>query len=237
MDDEIYIVKGKKRCALINLNTSELRTLPLEKLGLLEKSTRLNVDIPKFLIKDDNICNKELLDIKIKKKTDLNKLYKYIDNRKTYYNVRLICESTNQIQLSYIKSLVLFINKYLYHFGVVIFIPNSYTKSTFIEYFKNYEIFTFEPDNQKKEIYNPSFYVSLKAIHISKENNFFHFSRDTIILNGNKTKWIDHDVFNISKNKIEGCRDCEFRLSCYDKREPYIKDGKYFYKSKCKYEL
>jgi len=235
-DHAIYIVKGKKRSALINLETLELRSVPNEKLDKLDSSVELEEDIAKLVPPENDVYDKQILEFKVSNENGIKYLDSCLKDGMVYHNIRIICSAENEIQPKLIRQLISRINKSIYHFGIVILIPEKYNQEIFIEHFPDCKVLTSVGGQDEKELYEPWFYSTPSAILISGKNNLFHYSRDTIFLNHSGAVKLDHDDFNIPKHKIEGCKNCEFRLTCYDSREVQENDGRYFYNSTCKYE-
>jgi len=236
VENSIYIVKGKSQSTLINLKTFELRSISNQELDLLDASLDLEEDISKLAIYQPSVCEKEILDIKISTTHVPFKLSTYIKEGMSYHNIRIICPSEKEVSFDIIENLIDQINTTIFHFGIIILIPKSYNKETYTNHFGNCKILTSTPANTENTLYQPNFYVTPGAITISKNNNLFHYLRDTLIINEREIKLIDHDAFNIPKHKIENCKDCGFRLTCYDSRKVYESDGKYYYNTNCKYE-
>jgi len=70
--------------------------------------------------------------------------------------------------------------------------------------------------------------------HYFNENEFYgNIKNCTIqsIVNSNDFQ----NLWNITKENIEECKNCEFRYLCPDNRIPLIKNNKYFHETLCKY--
>lgn len=235
-ENSIYIVKGKSQSTLINLKTFELRTISNQELDLLDTSVDLEEDISRLAPYQFNACEKEILDIKIFTNTIPSNISSYVKEGMSYHNIRIICPPKKEIPFDILQSLIVQIDTSLFHFGIVILIPESYNKEIYTNHFSNYKVLTSTTNNTENTLYQPNLYGTPGAIFISKNNNLFHYSRDTLLINEEEIKLIDHDIFNIPKHKIENCKDCGFRLTCYDSREVYKSEGKYYYSTNCKYE-
>ncbi len=237
MKESIYIVNGKNKSALINLATYEIRSIANIELSQLDDNILYEEDITKYINKKIDVFEKEILDIYISKET-FNHYPDIIISRGkvSYHNVRIVCNNTeNEIKLSYIKSLIKWINEHIYHFGVVIVIYESYNIEKYKKELHPYKLIVRKKESKKRK-YRPKLYAFPTAIYISKKNNLYHYSRDSIFINEDGIEFLDHDVYNISKNKIENCKNCEFRLNCYDFREIHELNGKYYYDTSCIYE-
>ena len=239
-EDSIYIVKGKSKSALINLETREIRTLANTQLKQLADNTDLTASLARYIPPQLDIYQKEILDIKLQQlpqSQNFNFLSQYFNDDIAYFNVRIFCPEKNPIALDPLQTLVTWINNNIFQFGIVIFISDAYPLEKFYTYFARYRVFNRESSNANNTPYQPMLYGSPNAIFISQKNNLYHYSRDTLLLDKDKVQFIDHDQFNIPKSNIEGCKDCAFRLTCFDLREVQQTDGKYHYDTTCLYEL
>lgn len=59
---------------------------------------------------------------------------------------------------------------------------------------------------------------------------------NTDLLNAIVTKREFQKVWNLSKDKLPGCKDCEFRYMCVDERLPLIQEGNSIFKEECNYD-
>ncbi|BDS15418.1 hypothetical protein [Aureispira anguillae] len=238
--EAIYIVKGKQKSALINLGTYELRVISNVQLEQLEEHVELEENLSNFITPDIDAYHKEILDIRLSKASDALSDFSYLDDYikdgTAYMNVRVICPE-EVIPLDRVKALIDWINKRIYHFGITISISDAYDRTLYDNYFSVYKVIQRKRIKADKTSYEPIFLSSPKAIFISKENNLYHYSRDTLAVNGNHIQFIDHEQFNIPKSNIENCKACAFRLTCLDQREVYQIEGNYRYDSICQREV
>ncbi|MBL4648110.1 MAG: hypothetical protein JKY03_00135 [Aureispira sp.] len=240
--DPIYIVKGKTKSALINLETKELRSISNIQLNQLTDDVDLEENLLDYTVPDVSVYQKEILDIKLSKecglKRDFSFLNPYIKDGTAYLNVRTFCPEEKEVSIAFIQALTTWINDTIFHFGLIIFIPELYpNKEQFFNYFSAYRLLSKKTTPPNPPIYKPMFHSSPNSILISQKNNLYHYSRDTLVIDGATAQLIDHNLFNIPKSKIENCKDCEFRLTCFDLREVQQVDGKYHYTSTCQHEL
>ncbi|MET0759857.1 MAG: grasp-with-spasm system SPASM domain peptide maturase [Flavobacterium sp.] len=102
------------------------------------------------------------------------------------------------------------------------FVPNlnSYLESLHKNLYFNRKIYIDNNGNIKHSFEDKTFYGNLK------KNNL----KNIIELDEFRKLW------NVSKDQIEVCKDCEFRYICPDNRIPLEKiKGKYFHDTKCNY--
>lgn len=239
--DSIYIVKGKTKSALINLGTQELRSISNIQLNQLTTDVDLEENLLDYILPDVSVYQKEILDIRLSKECYLEKdfsfLGNYIKDGTAYLNVRIFCPKEQEISIETIQALITWINDTIFHFGLVIFIPEEYSsKEAFFNHFSTYKLLSKKSQKINQSTYKPIFHSSPTSIFISQNNNLYHYSRDTLNIDGTTIQLIDHDQFNIPKSKIENCKDCAFRLTCFDLREMQYRNGKYHYNSTCQYE-
>ncbi|MGH1335741.1 MAG: hypothetical protein ACRBFS_06400 [Aureispira sp.] len=239
--ESIYIVKGKGKSALINLGTQEIRSISNAQLNQLSDNITFEEDLSAYLFPTINAYQKEILDLRLSKIKNFEKMLKVLDDSiKTgtvYLNVRIFCPNEDPISLKEIQTLITWINETIFHFGIVVVIPEHYNKELFYKEFSAYRVILKKKPTAKTAIYQPVFRVSPNAIHVSKNNNLYHYSRDTIVIEENDIQLIDHDQFNVPKSNIENCKDCAFRLTCFDLRKVFQEGEKYYYNSTCQYEL
>lgn len=238
--DAIYIVKGKEKSALINLGTYELRAISNVQLAQLGEEIDLEENLSDFITPDIDAYHKEILDIHLSKACDAQRDFSYLEDYikegTAYLNVRVICPEAI-LSLACVRALVDWINKTIYHFGIVISIAEAYDREQYSNYFSMCQIIKRQAIEADEKPYEPTFLTTPKAIFISKHNNLYHYSRDTLKVNDKRVLLVDHEQFNIPKSTIENCKDCAFRLTCLDQREVYQMDGKYHYASTCQREV
>lgn len=235
--DSIYIVQGKTKSALINLDTYEVRAITNRQLQQLTDQTDLEVDLSDYLSPHLTPPHKEILDIRLSETAVLENLQAYIKDGATYLNVRIFCPEQETIALEKLHGLIHWINETIFHFGLLIFIPEAYDEELFYKQLSPYEVIRTKTLPSDTSAYTPLLKGSPYSIHISKNNNLYHYSRDTLSIQGNTIQFTDHTPFNIPKSEIENCKDCAFRLTCIDTRQVQQIAEKYYYTSICQHEL
>lgn len=238
--EAIYIVKGKTKSALINLATCELRAIANSQLEQLADDIDLGENLSDFIIPDINAYTKEILDIRLSKNCDQQNDFSYLNDcikdGVAYMNVRIICPD-EVISIDTIKALIRWINQRIYHFGILISISELYDVELFYNTFPTYRMIHRRIIAADQAEHKPIFISTPKAISISQQNNLYHYSRDTVLVDVNEVSFKDHESLNIPKSKIENCKDCAFRLTCFDSREVQYSNGIYHYESDCQHEL
>lgn len=240
-EDSIYIVKGKTNSALINLGTYEMRAISNAQLEGLGDDVELEADLSDYIVPEISAYQKQILDIRLSKscesKQDFSFLNAFVQDGAAYLNVRIICPEKADLSIQCVRRVIDWVNKNIYHFGIVILITTDYDKELFSDYFSSYSVGLRPTELLEEKLHTPILRSSPNSIFISQKNNLYHYSRDTVEINEEEVVFTDHDQFNIPKAKIENCKDCEYRLTCYDTRRVEEIDGKYYYKSTCKNEL
>lgn len=239
--NSIYIVKGKTKSALINLKTQEMRSTSNNQLSQLHEDINLEENLLDYIVPQIDAYYKEILDIRLTKESiatkDFSFLNQYIKNGIAYFNVRIFCPEDHEISSEVISLLITWIHDTIFCFGLVIFIPEYYNSEPFSTRFSNYQIIRRREVLKTDSVYKPMFHSSPTSILVSKSNNLYHYSRDTLNINGNMAQLTNHNKFNIPKSQIENCKECAFRLTCFDLREVQQTNGKYYYENTCQYEL
>ena len=236
-EDAIYIVKGRKRSALINLQSFELRAIANERIAQLADDVEMEPDLSRYTKPQNDVYDKEILDIKLLRKHPISEIDDHLRDGMVYHNVRIICPEDSLVEASYVKEIANLIHQKVYHFGVLVIISDAYDITHFKSVCRTEKVISYNSKRSEEQLFVPYFDSSPRCIQISKSHNLFHFSRDTLLADGETVQLIDHDQYDIPKHKIAACNECEFRLTCYDSRPVRQNGEKYYYDSVCKYEL
>ena len=235
--DPIYVVKGQTKSALVHLEHCEIRTISNQQLDQLDANTSLAADLSPYYAPSMGIRQKELLDIRLTTATPPATLSPYLEVPAVYQNVRIFCPEPTPIGIEPLWTLIRWINKNIFHFGVMVFIPATYDQAYFQEQCAPFRVISTQAEQPQTTTHVPKFQGSPTAIHISKHHNLYHYSRDTLAIEEGQIQFINHDPFDVPKHQIENCKDCAFRLTCIDTRVPHQIDERYYYTSICPHEL
>ncbi|MEL6557861.1 MAG: hypothetical protein AAFQ94_06720 [Bacteroidota bacterium] len=236
-EESIYIVRGGKRSALINLDTLELRAIENSRIDQLADHVEMQPNLNRLIKPTNNVYDKEILDIRLLQEHQLSDLDSHLRDGMVYHNVRILCPEDTLIHVDNVRTLAQLINQKIYHFGIIIFISDAYDTDHFKAVCRTEKVITYSKEDDDGNHFTPQLHSSARAIQISQSHNLFHYSRDTIMADGESVKFIDHDQYDVPKHQIEACKECEFRMTCYDSREVREDEmGRYYYDTICKYE-
>lgn len=229
----IYLTKGNKRSALIDLRSGEVRTLPNEEIGLDEEEA--DDFKPEMYLHGVNCFDVEFMDVFPNELPAYHELRTHLQTLPSAFNIRVFIPDQAEFSADEVIRFLKDISKQACHAGLVLIAAGEQLQEAVKEACRWIRVV---PMNEGREgpYYHPVFTPMQGVIASAKHHNLFHHSRISVVFENGQLTTRDHQKHDIPKHQIEVCRECEFRDICFDPRVPVKEGSKYRYESDCAYD-
>ncbi|HAA13793.1 MAG TPA: hypothetical protein DCE41_19720 [Cytophagales bacterium] len=228
----IVLTKGPIRSTLTNLDTLEVRHMP-------------TAQVPEDMEEDGWVasqanpthgdCTIELLDVYLEYPGNLEQWRSAWAHIDSINNIRLIYRQQD-IPLSLVADIVASFHATVMHFGLCILDFTETREEEWRKVIPNTKIVKGAPHRVEEGYHVPTIWPLGDQFNLSHEHNAYHRDRSSLSLNEDGAQMVSHAEYDIPKDDIKVCQDCELRRLCYDHRIPEATDEGWAYPTECAYD-
>lgn len=227
----IVLTRGPKRSCLADVVSGEVRYMETADLppDMKDDQEADNLGDPY----QDN-CALEILDIHMHAGADQEGWQDLLQDFTSVTNIRILYHAES-VPVRFVQQILDYLYQNVMTFGVIILNYSKTPTEVLSPQFPNLRVIK-GSTTLEKGYHKPQFWSNGPQFNLSGQHNPYHYSRYSTYLGREVPISHSHDIYDIPKQEIEVCKDCEMRRLCYDPRKPQKTKMGYTYDNPCAYD-